>query len=53
MAMTPRPSDWVVDSGASYHTTPTTGTLSRTRPIDSSHPSSIVVENGTTLSVPQ
>ncbi|XP_008656841.2 uncharacterized protein [Zea mays] len=25
MAMTPPPSDWVVDSGASYHTTPTAG----------------------------
>jgi hypothetical protein len=32
MAMTPPPSDWVIDSGASYHTTPTTGTLSRSHP---------------------
>jgi hypothetical protein len=28
----PTPSDWVIDSGASYHTTPTTGTLSRSHP---------------------
>jgi hypothetical protein len=28
----PTPSDWVIDSGASYHTTPTTGTLSRSLP---------------------
>jgi hypothetical protein len=32
MAMTPPSSDWVIDSGASYHTTPTTGTLSRFHP---------------------
>jgi hypothetical protein len=32
MAMTPPSSDWVNDSGASYHTTPTTGTLSRSHP---------------------
>jgi hypothetical protein len=32
MAMTPPSSDWVIDSGASYHTTPTTGTLSRSHP---------------------
>ena len=32
MAMTPPPSDWVIDSGASYHTTPTAGTLSRSHP---------------------
>jgi hypothetical protein len=41
----------VVDSGASYHTTPTTGTLSRSHPIHSSHPSSIVVGNDTTPAV--
>jgi hypothetical protein len=50
MAMTP-PSDWVIDSGASYHTTPTTGTLSRSHPPHFSHPSSIVVGNGSTLPV--
>jgi hypothetical protein len=32
MAMTPPSSDWVIDSGASYHTTPTTCTLSRSHP---------------------
>lgn len=32
MAMTPPPSDWVVDSGASYHTTYTASTLSRSHP---------------------
>jgi hypothetical protein len=48
MAMTPPSSDWVVDSGASYHTTSNTGTLSHPHP---SHPSSIVVGNGSTLSV--
>jgi hypothetical protein len=51
MAMTPPSSDWVIDSGASYHTTPTTGTLSRSHPPHSSHPSSIVVGNGSTLPV--
>jgi hypothetical protein len=49
MAMTSPPSDWVIDSGASYHTTPTTGTLSRSHPALPSHPSSIVVGNGSTL----
>jgi hypothetical protein len=32
MAMTPPSSDWMIDSGASYHTTPTTSTLSRSHP---------------------
>jgi hypothetical protein len=48
MAMTPPPSDWVVDSGASYHTTSNTGMLSRS---SHPHPSSIVVGNSSTLSV--
>jgi hypothetical protein len=52
MAMTPPPSsDWVIDSSASYHTTPTTGMLSRSHPPHSYHPSSIVVGNGYTLLV--
>jgi hypothetical protein len=50
MALTPPSFDWVIDSGASYHTTPTAGTLSRSHPL-SSHPSSIVVGNGSTLPV--
>jgi hypothetical protein len=48
MALTPPPSDWVVDSGASYHTTSTAGTLSRSH---LPHPSFIVVGNGSTLPV--
>jgi hypothetical protein len=47
----PTPSDWVIDSGASYHTTPTTGTLSRSHLPLPSHPSSIIVGNGSTLPV--
>jgi hypothetical protein len=38
MVMTPPPSNWVVDSGASYHTTSIAGTLSRSSPPHSSHP---------------
>jgi hypothetical protein len=49
MAMTPPSSDWVIDSSPSYHTTPTAGTLSRSHPPLPSHPSSIVVGNGSTL----
>jgi hypothetical protein len=51
MAMTPPSSDWVIDSSAAYHTTPTIGTLSRSHPPHYSHPSSIVVGNGSTLPV--
>jgi hypothetical protein len=45
------PTDWVVDSGASFHTTPTTSSLSHSHPPHPSHPFSIVVGNGSTLSV--
>jgi hypothetical protein len=51
MALAPPSSDWVIDSGASYHTTPTTGMLSRSHPPPSTHPTSIVVGNGSTLPV--
>jgi hypothetical protein len=51
MAMTPPSSDWVIDSGAYYHTTPTSGMLSCSHPPHSSHPTSIVVENGSTLPI--
>jgi hypothetical protein len=51
MAMTPPSSDWVIDSGASYHTTPTAGMISRSHSPLSSDPSSIVVGNGSTLPV--
>jgi hypothetical protein len=51
MALAPPSPDWVIDSGASYHTTPTSGMLSRSHPPHSSHPTSIVVGNGSTLSI--
>jgi hypothetical protein len=51
MALAPPSSDWVIDSGASYHTTPTTGMLSHSHPPPSTHPTSIVVGNGSTLPV--
>jgi hypothetical protein len=44
-------SDWVADSGASYHTTPDTGILSSTSPFHPSFLSSIVVGNDSTLPV--
>jgi hypothetical protein len=51
MALAPPSSYWVIDSSASYHTTPTTGILSRFHPPNSSHPTSIVVGNDSTLPV--
>jgi hypothetical protein len=51
MVLAPPSLDWVVDSGASYHTIPTAGMLSRSHPHHSSHPTSIVVGNGSTLPV--
>jgi hypothetical protein len=47
----PSPTDWVVDSGASFHTTSTTSSLSHYHPPHPSHPSSIVVGNGATLPI--
>jgi hypothetical protein len=47
----PPTTDWVVDSGASFHTTPTTSSLFHSHPSHPSHPSSIVVGNGSTLPV--
>jgi hypothetical protein len=44
-------SDWVVDSGASYHTTPITSSIIHSHPSHLSHPPSIVVGNGSTLPV--
>jgi hypothetical protein len=46
----PSPSDWVIDSGASYHTTPRQARSLALTPLPS-HPSSIVVGNGSTLPV--
>jgi hypothetical protein len=51
MALAPPSSDWVIDSGASYHTTPTTDMLSHSHPPPSTHPNSIVVGNGSTLPI--
>jgi hypothetical protein len=51
MALASPSSDWVIDSGASYHTTPTTDMLSYSHPPPSSHPTSIVVGNGSTLPI--
>jgi hypothetical protein len=44
-------SNWVADSGASYHTTPDAGFLSSTAPPPTPLPSSIVVGNGSVLPV--
>jgi hypothetical protein len=43
--------DWVANSGASHHTTPSVGIISNPRLLNSASPSSIVVGNGSTLSV--
>jgi hypothetical protein len=51
VASPPSPTDWVVDSGASFHTTPTTSSLFHPHPPHPSHPPSIVVGNGSTLPV--
>jgi hypothetical protein len=51
MVLDPPSSDWVIDFGASYDTTPTTGMLSHSYPPPSTHATSIVVGNGCTLLV--
>jgi hypothetical protein len=43
--------DWVVDSGATHHTTPSVGNISTLRPLASSNPSSIIVGNGSSLPI--
>jgi hypothetical protein len=43
--------DWVADSGATHHTTPSVGNISTPRPLNSSNPSSIIVGNGSSLPV--
>jgi hypothetical protein len=45
------PTYWVVDSGAFFHTTCTTSSLPHSHPLHPSHPSSIMVWNGSTLPV--
>jgi hypothetical protein len=52
MALTPSAvTDWVVDSGASNHTTSNVGNLSSVRPPTSTDPSSIVLGNGSALPI--
>jgi hypothetical protein len=41
----------VVDSGATHHITPSVGNISTPHPLNSSNPSSIIVGNGSSLSV--
>jgi hypothetical protein len=43
--------DWVADFGTSHHTTPSAGNISKPRPLNSSSTSSIVVGNGSSLSI--
>jgi hypothetical protein len=47
----PMVTDWVTDSGASNHTTSSTGNLTYVRPPLPTDPSSIVVGNGSSLPV--
>jgi hypothetical protein len=49
--LSPSPTDWVVDSRASFYTTPTASSLFHSHPPHPSHPPSIVVGNGFNLSV--
>ncbi|WVZ65832.1 hypothetical protein U9M48_015133 [Paspalum notatum var. saurae] len=52
MGLTPPVStDWIADSGASFHTTPDAGILSSIRPPHPSCPSSTMVGNGSCLPV--
>jgi hypothetical protein len=41
----------MVDSGASHHTTPSAGNISKPRPLNLSSPSSIIVGNGSSLPI--
>jgi hypothetical protein len=43
--------DWVADFGTSHHTTPSADNISKPRPLNSSSTSSIVVGNGSSLSI--
>jgi hypothetical protein len=53
LALTPPPTtqDWVADSGASHHSTPSTGNISHLRTLTSSSPLFIIVGNGSTLPI--
>jgi hypothetical protein len=43
--------DWVADSGATHYTTPSVGNISTLHPLALSHPSSIIVGNGSSLPI--
>jgi hypothetical protein len=47
----PTSQDWVADSDATHHTTPSVGKISTLRHLASSNPSSIVVGNDSSLSI--
>jgi hypothetical protein len=54
MSLHPPPTlvqDWMADSSATHHTTPSVGNISTLHPLASSNPSSIVVGNGSSLSI--
>jgi hypothetical protein len=54
MVLHPSPTsvqDWVADSGVTHHTTPSVGNISTICSLASSNPSSIVVDNGSSLSI--
>jgi hypothetical protein len=53
MALTPPPTtqDWVTDSGASHHSTPSAGNISHPHTLTSFSPSSIIVGNGSILPI--
>jgi hypothetical protein len=54
MALHPPPTlvwDWVADSGVTHHTTQSDDNISTLRPLASSNPSSIVIGNGSFLTI--
>jgi hypothetical protein len=54
MVLQPPPAsvqDWVADSDASYHTTLSAANISKTRPLNLSNPSSIIIDNGSSLPI--
>jgi IS30 family transposase len=54
MALHPPPTsvqDWVADSGVTHRTTPSVGNISTLRPLASSNPLSIVVDNDSSLPI--
>jgi hypothetical protein len=54
MALHPTPTsvqDWVANSGATHHTTPSVGNISTPHSLNSLNPSSIIVGNGSSLPV--